>query len=56
MKKRTWQRSVIGTESSSYKSDTEEIIGARRRRPYVRNEKTVETYKDKIRYKKENIF
>ncbi len=29
MKQRVWKRSVIGTESNKFKSDTVEIIGAR---------------------------
>ncbi len=53
MKQRTWQRSVIGIESSSFKSDTVEIIGARWRRGLVWKEKMSEAYKDKKRYKEE---
>ncbi len=49
VKQRTWQRSVIGIESSSFKSDTVEIIGARWRRWLVWKEKglkLIETRKD----------
>ncbi len=41
MKQRTWQRCVIGIDSSSCKSDIVEIIGARWRRKLVRKEKEV---------------
>ncbi len=53
MKQITWQRCVIGTESSSFKSDTLEIIGARWRRRLVWKEKG---YRDKLRYKEEKMF
>ncbi len=39
VKQRTWQRSVIGIERSSFKSDTVEIIGARWRGRLVWKEK-----------------
>ncbi len=39
MKQRTWQRYVIGKGSSSFNSDTVEIIGARWRRRLVWKEK-----------------
>ncbi len=39
MKQRKWQRSVIGIENSSFKSDTAEIIGVRGRRWLVWIEK-----------------
>ncbi len=41
MKQRTWQRCVIGIGSSSFNSDTVEIIGARWRRRLVWKEKKV---------------
>ncbi len=41
MKQRTWQRCVIGIGSSSFNSDTVEIIGARWRRMLVWKEKKV---------------
>ncbi len=39
MKQRTWQRSVIGEENSSFKIGTVETIGARWRRRLVWTEK-----------------
>ncbi len=54
MNRRTWQRCVTGIESSLFKNDTVEIIGARWQRRLVR--KNVFTYKDKIRYKKDLMF
>ncbi len=45
MKQRTWQRSVIGIESSSFKSDTVEIIGVRWRRWLVWKEKDLKLTK-----------
>ncbi len=39
VKQRTWQRCVIGKGSSSFNSDTVEIIGARSRRRLVWKEK-----------------
>ncbi len=56
MEQRTWQRSVVGIESSSFISDTVEIVGARWRRRLVWEEKGVWAYKDKIRYKEEITF
>ncbi len=51
MKQRTWQRCVIGIGSSSFNSDTVEIIGARWRRRLVWKEKKgcelTKTRKDK---------
>ncbi len=48
MKRQAWQRSVIGIESVH----TAEIIGARWR---MKSKESVETYKDKIGYKKEKM-
>ncbi len=56
VKQRTWQRCVIGIESSSFKSDTVGIIGARWRRRIVWKEKGAQTYKDKMRYEEEIMF
>ncbi len=56
MKQREWQRCVIGIESSSFKSDTVEVVGARWRRRLIWEEKGVQAYKDKIRYKEEITF
>ncbi len=55
MKQRTWQRSVIGIESSSFKSDTVEIIGARWRRWLVWKEKGVKLTNTR-RYKEKIVF
>ncbi len=53
MKQRTWQRSVIGIESSSFKSDTVEINGARWRGWLVWEEKglklTKKRHKEEIK-------
>ncbi len=50
MRRRTWQRCVIGIESGSYKSETFEIVGARWRRRLVKKKMCG---KDKISYKEE---
>ncbi len=52
VKQRTWQRSVIGIESSSFKSDTVEIIGARWRRWLVWKEKGLKLIKTRKDIKK----
>ncbi len=52
MKQRTWQRSVIGTESSSFKSDTVEFIGDRWRRWIVWKEKGLKLTKTRKDIKK----
>ncbi len=41
MKQRTWQRCVIGIGSSSFNSDTVEIIGARWRKEVSMERKKV---------------
>ncbi len=49
MKQITWQRCVIGLESSSFKSDTVEIIGRRL-------EWKEKCYKDELRHKEEKCL
>ncbi len=53
MKQRTWQRSVIGIESSSFKSDTVENHWSKMAKVVSVERKRSEAYKDKKRYKKE---
>ncbi len=52
MKQRTWQRSVIGIESSSFKGDTVEINGAIWRRWLVWKEKGLKLTKTRKDIKK----
>ncbi len=52
VEQRTWQRSVIGIESSSFKSDTVEVIGARWRRWLVWKEKGLKLTKTRKDIKK----
>ncbi len=52
MKQRTWERSVIGIECSSFKSNTVEIIGARWRGWLVWKEKGLKLTKTRKDIKK----
>ncbi len=53
MKQRTWQRSVIGIESSSFKKDTVKNHWSKMAKVVSVERKRSEAYKDKKRYKRE---
>ncbi len=58
MKQRTWQRSVIGIENSSFKSVTVEIIGARWRKRLVWKKKLcklTKTRKDRNKKRRNSV-
>ncbi len=54
VKQRTWQRCVIGIGSSSFNSDTVEIIGARWRRRLVWKEKKCVSLQRQDKMKRRN--
>ncbi len=53
MKQRTWKRSVIGIESSPFKSDTVETHWSKMAKVVSVERKRSKAYKDKKRYKEE---